>query len=296
MDGPAPARQRSGPAVASRTLRRATRACCRAPRRSVAGPGVRRRRRPTRGHLAARRRDPSRPARRAVGGGGSERGGQVDPARRRRDEPLPDGRPGLRAGRRGGPGRCADPSTPDRPHQRCARGALRPAPGGAGHRGDGAHGRAGALVGFPMSSATTLGRSRSWESSASLTSRSARSAPFRLASASVSCWRGPSCRTPISSLPTSPRPVSTSGARRARGCPGPAGRGGATGRRGSRHPSPGRDPAGFDRAMVLAGGRVLAAGPIDAVLDDATLSAAYGIPLQPVEIAPGAGRPGAPDG
>ena len=39
-------------------------------------------------------------------------------------------------------------------------------------------------------------------------------------------------------------------------------------------------PPGFDRAMVLAGGRVLAAGPIDAVLDDATLSAAYGIPLR----------------
>jgi iron complex transport system ATP-binding protein len=32
--------------------------------------------------------------------------------------------------------------------------------------------------------------------------------------------------------------------------------------------------------MVLAGGRVLAAGPIDGVLVDATLSAAYGIPLR----------------
>jgi iron complex transport system ATP-binding protein len=39
-------------------------------------------------------------------------------------------------------------------------------------------------------------------------------------------------------------------------------------------------PPGFGQALVLAGGRVLAAGPIDAVLVDATLSAAYGIPLR----------------
>jgi iron complex transport system ATP-binding protein len=39
-------------------------------------------------------------------------------------------------------------------------------------------------------------------------------------------------------------------------------------------------PPGFGQAMVLAGGRVLAAGPIDRVLVDATLSAAYGIPLR----------------
>lgn len=39
-------------------------------------------------------------------------------------------------------------------------------------------------------------------------------------------------------------------------------------------------PPGFGQAMVLAGGRVLAAGPIDGVLVDATLSAAYGIPLR----------------
>lgn len=39
-------------------------------------------------------------------------------------------------------------------------------------------------------------------------------------------------------------------------------------------------PPGFGQAMVLAGGRVLATGPIDAVLVDATLSAAYGIPLR----------------
>jgi iron complex transport system ATP-binding protein len=39
-------------------------------------------------------------------------------------------------------------------------------------------------------------------------------------------------------------------------------------------------PAGFGHALVLAGGRVLAAGPIDEVLVDATLSSAYGIPLR----------------
>lgn len=39
-------------------------------------------------------------------------------------------------------------------------------------------------------------------------------------------------------------------------------------------------PPGFDRAMILTGGRVLAAGPIADVLVDATLSAAYGIPLR----------------
>jgi iron complex transport system ATP-binding protein len=39
-------------------------------------------------------------------------------------------------------------------------------------------------------------------------------------------------------------------------------------------------PAGFGHALVLAGGRVLAAGPIDEVLVDATLSRAYGIPLR----------------
>jgi iron complex transport system ATP-binding protein len=39
-------------------------------------------------------------------------------------------------------------------------------------------------------------------------------------------------------------------------------------------------PPGFGHALVLAGGRVLAAGPIGAVLVDATLSAAYGIPLR----------------
>ena len=39
-------------------------------------------------------------------------------------------------------------------------------------------------------------------------------------------------------------------------------------------------PAGFGHALVLAGGRVLAAGPIDEVLVDATFSRAYGIPLR----------------
>ncbi len=39
-------------------------------------------------------------------------------------------------------------------------------------------------------------------------------------------------------------------------------------------------PPGFGHALVLAGGRVLAAGPIDDVLVDATLSSAYGIPLR----------------
>jgi iron complex transport system ATP-binding protein len=39
-------------------------------------------------------------------------------------------------------------------------------------------------------------------------------------------------------------------------------------------------PPGFGHALVLAGGRVVAAGPIDRVLVDATLSAAYEIPLR----------------
>jgi iron complex transport system ATP-binding protein len=39
-------------------------------------------------------------------------------------------------------------------------------------------------------------------------------------------------------------------------------------------------PPGFRHALVLAGGRRLAGGPIDAVLTDATLSDAYGIPLR----------------
>ena len=39
-------------------------------------------------------------------------------------------------------------------------------------------------------------------------------------------------------------------------------------------------PPGFGHALVLAGGRVVAAGPIDRVLVDATLSAAYRIPLR----------------
>jgi iron complex transport system ATP-binding protein len=38
-------------------------------------------------------------------------------------------------------------------------------------------------------------------------------------------------------------------------------------------------PPGFDRAMVLADGRLVAAGPIDVALTGATLSAAYGLPL-----------------
>ncbi len=39
-------------------------------------------------------------------------------------------------------------------------------------------------------------------------------------------------------------------------------------------------PPGFDRALVLAHGRVVAAGPIAEVLVDAALGAAYGIPLR----------------
>jgi len=39
-------------------------------------------------------------------------------------------------------------------------------------------------------------------------------------------------------------------------------------------------PPGFRQAMVLAGGRIVAAGPIGAVLVDAPLSAAYGIALR----------------
>ena len=39
-------------------------------------------------------------------------------------------------------------------------------------------------------------------------------------------------------------------------------------------------PPGFDRALVLAGGRVVAAGAIAEVLTDAALSAAYGLPLR----------------
>ena len=39
-------------------------------------------------------------------------------------------------------------------------------------------------------------------------------------------------------------------------------------------------PPGFGHALVLARGRMLAAGPIEAVLTDATLTAAYSIPLQ----------------
>ena len=39
-------------------------------------------------------------------------------------------------------------------------------------------------------------------------------------------------------------------------------------------------PPGFGHALVLAGGRVVAAGPIHEVLADATLSAAYGITLR----------------
>ncbi len=38
-------------------------------------------------------------------------------------------------------------------------------------------------------------------------------------------------------------------------------------------------PAGFDQALVLAGGTVRASGPIEAVLTGPTLSAAYGRPL-----------------
>jgi iron complex transport system ATP-binding protein len=39
-------------------------------------------------------------------------------------------------------------------------------------------------------------------------------------------------------------------------------------------------PPGFGHALVLAGGRMIAAGPIGEVLTDAVLSAAYGIPLR----------------
>jgi ABC-type sugar transport system ATPase subunit len=39
-------------------------------------------------------------------------------------------------------------------------------------------------------------------------------------------------------------------------------------------------PPGFDRALLLARGRVVAQGPIDEVLADAPLSAAYEIPLR----------------
>jgi iron complex transport system ATP-binding protein len=46
-------------------------------------------------------------------------------------------------------------------------------------------------------------------------------------------------------------------------------------------------PPGFRHALVLAGGRVLAAGAIDDVLTDAALTAAYGIPLR---VARDAGR------
>ncbi len=38
-------------------------------------------------------------------------------------------------------------------------------------------------------------------------------------------------------------------------------------------------PAGFDRALVLAGGRIRAAGPIEEVLTGPILSAAFGLPL-----------------
>ncbi len=38
-------------------------------------------------------------------------------------------------------------------------------------------------------------------------------------------------------------------------------------------------PAGFDRALVLADGRLLAAGPIETTLTDPILSRAYGLPL-----------------
>jgi iron complex transport system ATP-binding protein len=39
-------------------------------------------------------------------------------------------------------------------------------------------------------------------------------------------------------------------------------------------------PPGFDRALVLAGGRAIASGPIGSSLTGATLSAAYGMPLR----------------
>ena len=39
-------------------------------------------------------------------------------------------------------------------------------------------------------------------------------------------------------------------------------------------------PPGFDRALVLAGGRTVASGPIERALSGATLSKAYGMPLR----------------
>ncbi len=39
-------------------------------------------------------------------------------------------------------------------------------------------------------------------------------------------------------------------------------------------------PPGFDRALLLAHGRVVASGPTDEVLADGPLSAAYEIPLR----------------
>jgi iron complex transport system ATP-binding protein len=39
-------------------------------------------------------------------------------------------------------------------------------------------------------------------------------------------------------------------------------------------------PAGFDRALVLVAGRILASGPITTVLTAANLSAAFGLPLE----------------
>jgi iron complex transport system ATP-binding protein len=46
-------------------------------------------------------------------------------------------------------------------------------------------------------------------------------------------------------------------------------------------------PPGFDRALLLSHGRVVAAGPVEEVLSDGPLSAAYGIPLR---VARDAGR------
>jgi iron complex transport system ATP-binding protein len=39
-------------------------------------------------------------------------------------------------------------------------------------------------------------------------------------------------------------------------------------------------PAGFDHALVLRDGRVVAAGPVADVLRDDVLTSAYGIPVQ----------------
>jgi iron complex transport system ATP-binding protein len=39
-------------------------------------------------------------------------------------------------------------------------------------------------------------------------------------------------------------------------------------------------PAGFDRALVLVAGRIVASGPIEAVLTAANLSASFGLPLE----------------